>query len=164
VGTAGRPLRLPPLQAFTGSLTVAEPQNIDVRLERTTAEEQQAEMRAAEEERRRSQRAAQQQAQQALERPRTSNEKAPRKRFEDAHPTLIRSCEDMVRSLLKAPRSAKFPRAIFKLDFVKDYPSEGYSTYRARVDAKNSFGAMICSDFMCRYTASSNTVSLEFFE
>jgi hypothetical protein len=74
-------------------------------------------------------------------------------------------CKEFVRDRLKAPRTAKF-QSVTQADF--DY--KGGQTWRVSswVDAENSFGAMIRTDFVCeiRYEGDDEwrLVDLELFE
>ena len=71
--------------------------------------------------------------------------------------TAIRQCEERVKSLLKAPSTAKF-----NSDASGDWTWKVTGT----VDAENSFGAMIRSVFQCtvKITGNTATTSIDYLE
>lgn len=60
--------------------------------------------------------------------------------------TVTRKSKEMVKKVLKAPKSANFDSGTFKY-----YKSQGVITLIGTVDAQNSFGAMIRSQFKTQF-------------
>jgi hypothetical protein len=69
------------------------------------------------------------------------------------------TCENIVERQLKAPSTAKFS----KYRESTYTPSSTGGTYRGYVDAENSFGAMLRSEFTCTYDKSTDNVRLVSF-
>ena len=90
---------------------------------------------------------------------RVKAEKALRK----ATPAVITTCERLAKKSLKAPRSAKFAWGDKASNYTYDLETNT-ATYRNKVDAQNSFGAMIRSDFGCSYDLKSEQVRLLYLE
>ncbi|SHH55063.1 hypothetical protein SAMN02745135_01174 [Caloranaerobacter azorensis DSM 13643] len=63
-------------------------------------------------------------------------------------------CQNVIKSILKAPSTAKFPN-ITKWYFGKDREKIVVQSY---VDAQNSFGAVVRSNFQITFTASGDTI------
>jgi hypothetical protein len=85
--------------------------------------------------------------------PSISPEAAQERERADAY---FAACE-FVRKQLKAPRTAKFPTdGLFSGHRAAEFVTSGRNheyTVRAWVDAENSFGAMIRTEFVCRLRA-----------
>ena len=64
--------------------------------------------------------------------------------------------QERIKSLLKAPSTAKFPN-INNWKFGKD---NGIVTVQAYVDSENSFGAKLRSEFQIKYDSNKNVISL----
>lgn len=60
--------------------------------------------------------------------------------------TMITKSEEMVKKVLKAPSSAKFDSSTYKF-----YKKDGIATLIGTVDAQNSFGAMLRSNFKVQF-------------
>jgi len=63
--------------------------------------------------------------------------------------SLISCATDRVRSILKSPSTAKFPSAVWDASSYRISGSAGEYTVMGYVDAQNSFGAMLRSNFIC---------------
>lgn len=69
-------------------------------------------------------------------------------------------CENKVKEVLKSPSSAKFPN-ILEWKFRKE---KNIITVQSYVDAQNSFGAMIRSDFQFKFNSDDNTITSFIFD
>lgn len=70
--------------------------------------------------------------------------------------TYIYLAEEIVKSALKSPSTAKFPNSFFESDEWKVSRNHDVITVVSWVDAQNSFGAMIRSTFAVQYSYSTN--------
>ena len=73
--------------------------------------------------------------------------------------TFIVRCQNAVRAQLKAPSTAKFPGVLEKADAVTTYEN-GNKTWSGWVDSQNSFGALLRTDFLCKYDISIDSINL----
>lgn len=70
--------------------------------------------------------------------------------------TYIGLAEQTVKSALKSPSTAKFPTSIFQMNEWKVGRDHDVVTVISWVDAQNSFGAMIRSNFAVQFSYSTN--------
>lgn len=84
----------------------------------------------------------------AVNSPKTETEYNPNNSVE-----VIHQCEDLVKNSLKSPSSAIF------VDTKAQQNQSRHWTVTGSVDAQNSFGAMIRSDFQCSVQVHTNSVT-----
>lgn len=82
--------------------------------------------------------------------------------LDDMRSQVLTRCESMVRDRLRSPASAKFPPIVDRLLSYEAVPTEGYATYRAYVDSQNGFGAMLRTQYGCRYAVADHAITLEY--
>jgi hypothetical protein len=76
--------------------------------------------------------------------------------------TIMSQCEKLVTENLKSPSSAKFAGFLEKLDAQVSTQGNGDRLYKGYVDSQNGFGAMLRTQFECSYTASDDTLRVQF--
>jgi hypothetical protein len=68
--------------------------------------------------------------------------------------TFVSLAETAIKAALKAPSTAKFPGVVFELDQWRFAKRGDVVTVQSWVDAQNSFGAMIRSEFTAQFSYS----------
>ena len=100
-----------------------------------------------------------QKARDAAAAPAVAQAKADRAAKELDDGTMLVKCENLVRSRLKSPSTAKFPGTMEAAAAITTYEN-GNKDWSGWVDSQNSFGAMLRTEFLCEYDLESQQLEV----